>query len=57
MQDGPLGNTENRHEGQHGELEISVAIAELSASSNEELPCVLKKTVQGIRCLNVSVPG
>lgn len=28
MQDGPLGNTENRHEGQHGELEISVAIAE-----------------------------
>jgi hypothetical protein len=32
------------------------SIAELSASSNEELPCVLKKTVQGIRCLNVSVP-
>ncbi|KFY04044.1 hypothetical protein V490_00014 [Pseudogymnoascus sp. VKM F-3557] len=29
------------------------SIAELSASSNEELPCVLKKTVQGIRCLNV----
>ncbi|KFZ18707.1 hypothetical protein V501_01064 [Pseudogymnoascus sp. VKM F-4519 (FW-2642)] len=29
------------------------SIAELSASSNEEPPCVLKKTVQGIRCLNV----
>ncbi|KFY50135.1 hypothetical protein V495_00342 [Pseudogymnoascus sp. VKM F-4514 (FW-929)] len=29
------------------------SIAELSASSNEELPCVLKKTIQGIRCLNV----
>jgi hypothetical protein len=28
-------------------------IAELSASPNDELPCVLKKTVQGIRCLNV----
>ncbi|KFY95925.1 hypothetical protein V500_02610 [Pseudogymnoascus sp. VKM F-4518 (FW-2643)] len=43
------------------------SIAELLASSSEELPCVLKKTVQGIRCLNVewaqvtfqfpSVPG
>ncbi|OBT93674.1 hypothetical protein VE01_08019 [Pseudogymnoascus verrucosus] len=29
------------------------SIAELSASSNDELPYVLKKTIQGIRCLNV----
>ncbi|OAF61270.1 hypothetical protein VC83_02039 [Pseudogymnoascus destructans] len=32
------------------------SIAELSASSNDELPYVLKKTIQGIRCLNVLVP-
>lgn len=32
------------------------SIAKLLASSNKELPCVLKKTFQGIRCLNVSVP-
>ncbi|OBT76461.1 hypothetical protein VF21_04003 [Pseudogymnoascus sp. 05NY08] len=29
------------------------SITELSASSNDELPSVLKKTIQGIRCLNV----
>ncbi|KAL5348286.1 hypothetical protein ACLOAV_006768 [Pseudogymnoascus australis] len=29
------------------------SIAELSASSNDVLPSVLKKTIQGIRCLNV----
>ena len=32
------------------------SIAELSGSSNDELPSVLKKTLQGIRCLNVLVP-
>jgi hypothetical protein len=32
------------------------SIAELSASSNDELSSVLKQTIQGIRCLNVLVP-
>ncbi|KFY22914.1 hypothetical protein V493_06239 [Pseudogymnoascus sp. VKM F-4281 (FW-2241)] len=31
----------------------SEGVVELSASSNDELPCVLKKSIQGIRCLNV----
>lgn len=31
------------------------SIAELSGSTNDELPSVLKKTIQGIRCLNVLV--
>ena len=32
------------------------SIAELLASSNDELSSVLKQTIQGIRCLNVLVP-
>lgn len=32
------------------------SIAELSASPGDEVPAVLKNTIQGIRCLNVLVP-